>query len=276
MRGGHALEVTETDLTTHRSGYMIASAANGFMHTNPFSCDGTPYNFQPEYSAATPDAYLPWGFGPYDINTEYEIGHFEPCTSLSGSAVYRAPGFRDRYALRCHGPYETGRDTGKVYEPNDAPCYAFGDTHGGAAAPDQVTGCLVEFYSIGDLDYDGTSYWPDWPDSVTANRFPAATLQIQPTGGGAAYPELQFVTDNSATQFIDNCNVVTGAHCVLPPPGPGHFYPYWTEAAVGGHCVWEFGNLPNGRTFGRDAQYGSVGPDTLGAFAGRVRPNPAC
>ncbi len=47
-------------------------------------------------------------------------------------------------------------------------------------------------------------------------------------------------------------------------------------ARVAGHCVWEFGNRANGRTFGRDEQYGTAGPGTMGAFAGRVRPQPSC
>jgi hypothetical protein len=34
--------------------------------------------------------------------------------------------------------------------------------------------------------------------------------------------------------------------------------------------------MRNGNTFGGDAQYGSVGPGTLGAFAGPIRPNPNC
>jgi hypothetical protein len=40
--------------------------------------------------------------------------------------------------------------------------------------------------------------------------------------------------------------------------------------------VWEFGNMPNGSTFGRNHQYGEVGPGTLGAFTGRILRNPAC
>ena len=40
---------------------------------------------------------------------------------------------------------------------------------------------------------------------------------------------------------------------MLPPKGPGHFYPYLTLAKVGGQCVWEFGNMTNGNTFGGDA-----------------------
>ena len=51
---------------------------------------------------------------------------------------------------------------------------------------------------------------------------------------------------------------------------------YFTQARVGGVCVWEFGNMRNGNTFGGDQQYGQVGPTTLGAFASAIRPNPNC
>ena len=79
--GGHALEARETDLSTGRSGYMIASAANGFMNTSSADCSGTPFNFQPEYSSARAQNIIPWGIGPYMINDQFEVGHFEPCTS---------------------------------------------------------------------------------------------------------------------------------------------------------------------------------------------------
>ena len=81
--GGHALEVREQDRTTGRSGFMIASARNGFMNTNPFDCTGTPFNFEPEYATASPQNIIPWGIGPYMINSQYEIGHWEACTSVS-------------------------------------------------------------------------------------------------------------------------------------------------------------------------------------------------
>ena len=270
--GGRALEAQEIDLTTGRSGFMIASAANGFMNTNVKNCNGTPFNFQPEYSSAAAQNVIPWGFGPYMINSQFEIGHFEPCTSLSGKVTSTG----DPFFTKCAGPYETAAENPKL-EPNDAPCYPFGDTHGGTAPPNLVTGCDVFIGAIGDLEYDGTPYYPDWPDSVTPDRFPSTFLQLQPTTvGGLQYPKIQFVTDNSATQFNTNCNVLTGAGCVLPPQGPGHFYPYFTQARVGFACVWEFGNVRNGNTFGGDAQYGSVGPGTLGAFASAIRPNPNC
>jgi hypothetical protein len=276
VAGGHALEIRETDLTTGRSGFMIASAANGFMNTSPADCSGTPFNFQPEYSSAKPQNDVPWGSGPYNINTEFEIGHFEPCTRVTGRSTFTDGSFTDTYFNRCHGPYEADAppDKGSSLEPSDAPCYRKGDTHGGVADPNQVTGCPVFFNAVGDLDYDGTSYRADWPTSVHPNRFPSPFEQRSPTSRGGGYSDIQFVTDTSATEA--GCNVGTGAGCVLPPPGPGHFFPFWTRARVHGQCVWEFGNMRNGNTFGRDRQWGHVGPNTRQAFVSRIRPVPSC
>ena len=272
--GGHALEARETDVTTGRSGFMIASAANGFMNTNPFDCTGTPFNFQPEYSTARAQNIIPWGIGPYMFNNQFEIGHFEACTSVSGAAKTTIGSFTDSYFKNCHGPYETTKEK-PALEPNDAPCYRAGDTHGGTTAPNVMTGCDVFFDAIGDLDYDGSPYYPDWPAATTAGRFPSPFLQQQPTTvGGRRYPLLQFVTDASATEFNTGCNLTSGAGCVMPPKGPGHFYPFWTLAKVGGACVWEFGNMHNGNGFGGDAQYGTVRPGSIGAFTGAIRPNP--
>ncbi len=274
--GGHALEASETDLTTGKSGFMIASARNGFKNTNPFTCDGTAFNFQPAYSTAKAANIIPWGIGPYMINTEYEIGHWEACTSVTGPGTFTLGTFKDTFYKVCHGPYETKPDTGKTFEPDDSPCYKKGDTHGGTVAPNLVTGCDVFFAAIGDLDYDGQPYWADWPNSVSPGTFPSSFLQQEPTSGGHPYSQVQFMTDTSATEFNTNCNLVNGKGCVLPPKGPGHFFPYFTQARAGGKCVWEFGNMRNGNTFGGDKQYGKVGPSTMGAFAGAVRRNPSC
>ena len=277
VAGGHALEAQETDVTTGQTGYMIASAANGFMNTNPFDCSGTPFNFEPAYSSARAQNVVPWGIGPYMINNQFEIGHFEPCTKITKASTTTTGSFTDIYYNRCHGPYESDQDTAANFEPNDAPCYRAGDTHGGTTAPNLVTGCDVYFNAIGDLDYDGTSYRADWPNSTSPGPFPTPFLQQQPrTVGGSGYPQIQFVTDASATEFNTDCDLTSGSGCVLPPNGPGNFYPYWTQARVGGTCVWEFGNMHNGNTFGGDAQYGSVHPGTIGAFAGPIRTNPNC
>jgi hypothetical protein len=283
--GGRALEVTETDLTNHTSGFMIASAANGFMNTNgivdgqPADCSGTPFNFEPEYSSAAANNIIPWGFGAYNINSEFEIGHFEPCKKITGPQEFTDEGFTDTYWTNCKGPYEAGNDS-KVnpdLEPDDSPCYPFGDTHGGTTAPNLVTGCDVFFDAIGDLDYDGTSYRADWPTSAYPGKFPGAIAQAQPTTGwGKGYPQIQFVTDLSATE--EGCDVSSGEGCVMPPPGPGNFYPYWTLARdreLG--CTWQFGNAGGtGQSFGGDAQWGTVTPTSIGAFQSDIKPNPDC
>jgi hypothetical protein len=271
--GGHALETAETDLTTGQSGYMIASAANGFMNTSIADCTGTPFNFEPEYNTDRAQNLLPWGAGPYAINSQFEIGHFEPCTTVTGRAVFTMGRFTDTYARHCVGPYETSADGGGNHEPGDAPCYNKGDTHGGTVPPNLVTGCDVFFSAVGDLDYDGSNYVTDWPDSVTPDSFPGSFLQSQPTSGGRSYESIQLETDNAATQH--GCNLSNGHGCVMPPPGAA-FYPYWTLARVGGQCVWEFGQMRNGNTFGGDAQYGAVTSTSLGAFTGPIQRNPGC
>jgi hypothetical protein len=95
--GGRALEVTERDLTNGTSGFMIASGANGFMNTSPADCSGTPFNFRLEYSTAPPNNIVPWGPGAYNINTEYEVGHFEPCTRVTGPQTPTEETFTDTF-----------------------------------------------------------------------------------------------------------------------------------------------------------------------------------
>jgi hypothetical protein len=274
--GGLALETSERDLTTGQSGFMIASAANGFMNTSKADCSGTPFNFASEYSSAAASNILPWGAGPYMVDTQFEIGHFEPCTKVTHPLHFFDPPFTDTYWTNCHSPYEPSNENAAL-EPDDSPCYPAGDTHGATAAPNLVSGCDVFYAAIGDLDYDGTPYYADWPTSTSPNRFPATFVQAQPTTGGRTYPQIQFETDLAATEFASNCNLNTGAGCTVPPPGPGHFYPYWTLAhQFGLGCSWEFGNVQNGNSFGGDAQYGRVSFNPPGAFTSPIEPNPSC
>jgi hypothetical protein len=97
IKSGHALETHIKDFTTGQSGFMIASAANGFKNTDPFTCKGNPFNFQPAYSSARAANIIPWGIGPYLINDQFEIGHFEPCTSVTGQATFTDGTFSDTY-----------------------------------------------------------------------------------------------------------------------------------------------------------------------------------
>jgi hypothetical protein len=101
--GGRALEASEYDESTHQLGYMIASAANGFMNTSKADCSGTPFNFAAEYSSAAAQNIIPWGAGPYMLDTEYEIGHFEPCTKVTGPQTFTEDVFSDTYWTNCKG-----------------------------------------------------------------------------------------------------------------------------------------------------------------------------
>jgi hypothetical protein len=282
--GQHALEIKIDDLTTGQSGFMIASAANGFMNTSIFNCNSTPFNFQPLFNTARAANSIGWSVLLSGILNQFEIGHFIPCSSVTAPlTLHLTPTLTDTTWQFCHGAYENAGppDTGPTsQEPTDALCYTKGDTHGGLAPPNEVTGCQDNFTQNGDLDFDGTPYYPDYPDSLTPGPFPTPFLQLQPTTGGHRYANIQFETDAPASEFT-TCQPGSESGCTVPPPGaPGNFYPYWTQAKVGGQCVWEFGEMTNGRTFGADRQYAHLVEHGFfkGQFdlASRVRDNPNC
>ena len=275
--GGKALEVRIDDLTTGQSGFMQASAANGYMATIIGNCRGVPFNYESEYNRALPQNLVPWAALEGGILTEYEIGHFTPCTSLSNEVFQDFGTFTDPTWLTCHGPYEPADDGGPNPEPfgGDAPCYPVGDTHSGFASdPNEVTGC-INFFGPGDVDFDGSPYWPDWPNSTTPNSFPSTFLVDQPLSNGNAYANVQLETDAAASE--STCSPSTLSGCAVPPPGaPGDFYPYFTQASVGGGCEWEFGQMANGNDFGAEAQYDGPSAYFFGTLAGPIMTNPTC
>jgi len=274
--GQHALETQLTDLTTGQSGFMIASAANGFMATNHVDCSGTPFNYQPEFNTASPQNAVSWAALQVNVATQFEIGHFTPCTNVVKPSTFSLGSFADTFWNNCLGPYEaaTSPDNSHNAEPGDAPCYPVGDTHGGTSPPNLVTGCANFFLANGDIDYDGTSYWPDWPNQIEPGTFPSPFRQQQPSTGGHPYPQIQFETDAVASEAT--CQP-TGVGCAVPAPGsPGNFYPHWTLANPGGSCRWEFGNMTDGNSFGGTAQYGSPSAWFFGTLEGPIIQNIRC
>ncbi len=277
-----ALEVVVKDLTTRQTGWMQASAANGFANTSIVDCTGTPFNFEPEYSTAGPRNITPWGAGTENISTEFETGHFEPCTSLSQPGILNlAPGINDKYYNSCAGPYEhaaPGGDGGAQPEASDALCYPKGDTHGFLGSPPStMTGCQDDLLQNGDLDFDGSPYWTEWPTaSKTTASLPSSFVQSLPTTAGHQYPQFFFQTDVALSE--STCTPTTLKGCTVPPDGPGHFYPYWSEVKSKTGCTVNFGNVRHGRgvnNFGRDAQYGSNQYENLGypQFIGKTYNN---
>ncbi len=277
--GGKALKVVIDDLTTGKSGFMQASAANGFANTSIVDCSGTPFNFQPEYNTAKVGNIIPWAALQTNISTEFETGHWESCTKLTDAITNPFdPSDTGGTYNGCKGPYETaGGPEGA--ESGDALCYYKGDTHSGYAgagtstAPDEATGCQDNVFQNGDLDFDGSPYWSEWPTSTTAGTYPGSFVEWMPTTRGNQYSQFFIQTDIALSE--STCTSSTLSGCTVPPPGPGHFYPYWSQTNSGGQCVFEFGNVSSGvRTFGKDAQYGTNKFLTLGypEFEGPLHP----
>jgi hypothetical protein len=281
------------DQTTHQSGFMVASAGNGFMNTNYQTCAGTPFSFHPEYNTASPQNQVPWAALEGGVLMEQEIGHFEPCASLTNTFPYVAYGgtFVDSTtAQTCVGGFEGAGNSGEgPCAPSTGICQN-ADTQNGAPCPSDnfnsgqlcefsdmtcvpagsrtvevngvptlyswpIAGCQDNYFQNGDLDYDGSSYIADWPDGSPDH--PTSFEYSGPISNGKPYPQIQFETDAAGSEAL--CDVSTGTGCTVPPAG-AQFYPFWTLARNGhSSCVWNFGNDIPGDTFndfGQDAQYG--------------------
>jgi hypothetical protein len=139
-----------------------------------------------------------------------------------------------------------------------------------------VADCNQEGFENGDLDFDGNSYIPDWPNGT--GNFPTSMSYTGPLTNGHRYASIQFETDAAASEAL--CVIGTGANCTAPPIS-AKFYPYWTltnKGASKGVCFWNFGNtIVNVTTnnFGAAKEYGK--PDTArfgGTLTSKVMPNP--
>jgi hypothetical protein len=265
--GAHAFEVVVTDLTTGQSGFMQASAQNGFQNTSIKDCSGTPHNFEPEYNTAAKSNIIPWAALQTNISTQYETGHWEACTSLDKAGTFTfSNGLSDTYYNECKGPYESAKDDGTP-EVSDAFCYPAGDTHGALnAAPDTVTGCIDDLFQNGDLDFDGQPYYADWPlGSSPTDKYPGSFVENLPSSDGGQYSQFFIQTDLALSE--STCSSTSDKGCSVPPPGPGDFYPYWTRLTNDSGCFLEFGNVHSGtgvNDYGQDAQYGHDLISTLG------------
>jgi hypothetical protein len=232
MKQGDKVEITINDTpagllnqvqdeTTGKSGFMVASAANGFFHTDPATCAMTPFSFHPEYATARFGNFVPWAVLQANVGFSIETGHFTPGVSGDGDA-------------------------------DDAPCFA------GPVVP----GCTNDVQS-GDLDFDGTSYLPDWPDgtSNTATSL-RITSDLDNGIGPLSSPDgtNDFEHPYSKLMFESTVLGSEGNACCSIPPAGAPFYPFYTQARFAGLCVLTFGNDIKGATvndFGGDAQYGS-------------------
>jgi hypothetical protein len=256
----HGLQTIVNDTTTHQSGSMTASAANGFGQVKYAptgkSCVNMPYDFHPMYSTSTPQTTVPWAAATYNVAYDTEIGHFDYCSKV-------------RKAV-CVG-YE---GTGANKEPADGDDFACFPPS--ASTLIKIGGC--EYANLG---YDGPSYLTDWPDGNASTR-PTPTLVSSPLTGPAYnmnYSSVAFNTDLPAIEGdLGYCNIHTGKGCSLYPPtddngAPAQFYPYYTIGTVGGTCYWSPGqDVPGFSTndFGQNTQYGHLLKVTYPGLNGTV------
>ena len=256
---------TIRDLTTHRTGTMTASAANGFMNTNIADCTGTPFSFHAEYSTAKQQNQVPWAALEGGVLMQQEIGHSEVCNSVKNQdpftfgTSYSDPNVFDTCVGGSEGPGQTGEgpcdpNTGICQNPstegpngpvacptNDftsgANCeFADGNCFQKGTRPVTIDGvpatessdanqCFDNRYQNGDLDFDGLSYQASAWPNGTRNH-PTAFQYAGPfQASGKPYPQIQFETNVGASEIL--CDTTTGSGCTVPPQG-SNFYPFWS------------------------------------------------
>lgn len=213
------------DLSTHKSGFMIASAANGYQSLNFHDCSGTNFSFHPEYSTAKFGNFVPWAALQANVGFSSEIGHFE--TGANGDN-----------------------------DADDPPCFASGPN-------DLVAGCLGSDVDFDGTSYQAD--WPDGTrHTATSLAFTAPRFGANGSSHhDGTYPIMQFETDVLASE--STCNVSDGTGCTVPPAGAAFYPFYSVAGqdldllshGIRG-CAFEFGNLTHGvNDFGKDAQYGT-------------------
>ena len=278
INGGDVLRVSITDpprgftttirdLTTHQTGTMTASAANGFSDTNMSDCSGVPHTWHAEYSTAAQQNQVPWAALEGGVLMQQEIGHAEVCNSVTnkdpftftgGSQSYSDPNDFDTCVGGTEGPNATG----------EGPCNQTGicqnattqGPNGPVACPtnDSNSGALCEF-ADGSCFQKGTRTATVNGAPVTevsaanfclAGRFQNGDLDFDGTSyqsftwpdGTRNHPTaFDYVGPFQANgrpypqiQFETDiggseilCDITTGANCTAPPIG-SKFYPFWS------------------------------------------------
>ncbi len=255
------------DLTTHQTGFMTASAANGFMNTNIADCSGTPHTFHAEYSTAKQPNQVPWAAAEGGVLMEQEIGHSEVCNSVTNQDPYSVsypngqsysdPNVYDTCMGGPEGPTATG----------EGPCTSTGcqtattqGPNGPVACPttNPASGALCEFADgfcfqkgarTAVVNGVSTTEFSD-ANQCFADRFQNGDLDFDglsytssawpngtrnhPTAFQYAGPFQRNGRPYPTVQFESDiggssalCNVATGVGCTVPPIS-AQFYPYWS------------------------------------------------
>ena len=224
------LRIDLKDRTTHQSGSMTASIANGFGHIlyqpDSDTCNMKPYAFHPEYSTGNPRGNT-WSAHTTNVSYSDEIGHFENCLELDAD-------------FNC--AVSADDETGGVPDQDDVFCVPGEDS-----LLIQINGCFGD-----DEDFDGPSYQNDWPGTDPnhardARFHPTPLLFTSPLiKGKKNYSRVVFEADLPRIEAADSqfnppfCDRTTGANCVNPPAG-AEFYPFFSTRRDHGTCTWQEG-----------------------------------
>jgi len=260
----HGVRAELRDETTHQSGSMVASAANGFgqIAFNPApstGCQETPYDFHPMYStsSAAVGAGTVWSAHTGNVSFSDEIGHFDFCSQV------------DTATGTCTGLEGSPGDQEPADE-DDVACFP-----ASASTLVPVSGCNGQ-----NDGFDGTSYLPRWPDGNTRLHPTSILLSSPRTGRGyqGTYPRIAFEADLAtieSTAGNQPCDVTTGQGCTRIPitddGTPAKFYPFYTKGNTPQGCRWSIGNVIPGFTtndFGRNQEWGPVVSDPHLVFGG--------
>jgi hypothetical protein len=245
----HGLRIDLADSRTGQSGFMIASASNGFGQVKfapspSTECTDIPYDFHPMYSTTSPQTRVTWAAHTYNIAYSDEIGHFDYCSAVSD------------FAGNCLAGATEG--VGANTEPTDADdTYCFPAS---ASLLVSVTGCQGSNVP----GFDGAAYVPDWPDGQRSH--PTPILFSSPLTGrnyDVNYPRAAFETDlPRIQQGLNGCDPFTASGCTNPPTTDegqlAAFYPFFSTTRIAG-CTWAEGSNVPGLTvnnFGGTSQYG--------------------
>jgi hypothetical protein len=247
----HGLRVVLSDHTTGQSGFMTASAENGFGQVkfapHGTTCESIPYDFHPMYSTSSEQTRVPWAAHSYNIAYDDEIGHFDNCTRI------------DKEGGTCVGDEGVPGDREQA-DGDDLSCFS-----GALSFLVKVTGCIGT-----NIGFDGVSYQPLWPDG---NRYlhPTPQYLASPLTGeeyGTNYSRVGFESDVpriTATDLGGTCDRDTGQGCFRRPVTddgtPARFYPYFSSGQQGDRCRWTIGtHVPHfsTRDYGRLSQYGPL------------------
>jgi hypothetical protein len=228
------------DLTTGRSGFMVASAANGFQNTDLNSCRGTNFSFHPEFATAKDGNFVPWAALQINVNFAVEIGHFTP--GINGDK-----------------------------DADDAPCFP-GPTLPGCL--DLAQGGDLDFDGSSYLfDWpDGTSNHATPVSISSVLGSGVGPLSLSGRAYDQPYPQIQFETDVPASEKTCHPN---GNGCVVPPVR-ARFYPFYSLSTSKG-CALLFGNFSGTdfNNFGGDAQFGTSNfAWFFGTDSGGIQGNP--